>query len=276
VEGELRIQWGNLGYALPDLEALVAFLGPGDFPEYTQAADELAAHAERLYKGYCLGEPTPSGRTIARPSGALARSVHRDSSGPLLWILRNDAPYAKGLEEGLPERDMKKDLATSPRARRAKDGSLYLIIPFRHGVPGSRGLNPMPRAVYRQAQALAHSRTLGAPSARMSATGFEVPRFTYRWNGRLSAGDLSDTGMDEATVRRHAGIVRMGRQGQTSYMTFRVMSEKSPQGSWVRPATPGLWPMKWALEVAWSEGIVGLEMALERDLLDLIDLAPKR
>lgn len=272
----LTIQWGNLGLAQPDLEALVAFLGPTDFPEYTRAAEEVAAHAERLYRDYCLGEPTPSGRTLQRPSGALARAIHREPSGVLQWTLRNDAPYAEGLEVGFPERDLKRCLPTAPRARRAKDGSLYLIVPFRHGVPGTRGMVPMPQGVYRMARTLQHSRTLGAPTTRTSATGYEVPRFTYRWNGRLTAQSLSGAGIGPAAVRRFEGMVRMGRKGHTSYLTFRVMSEKSPVGSWIRPATPGLWPMKWAIEVAWSEGAPRLEEALEGDLLGILEMDPGR
>lgn len=268
----LTINWGNLGLVQPDLEALVGFLGPADFPEYARAAEGLSANAERLYRGYCLGEPTPSGRALQRPSGALARAIRREATGLLLWTLHNDAPQAKGLEEGLPERDMKQSLRTAPKARRAKDGSLYLIIPFRHGVPGTRGLNPMPKSVYRLAQALTHSRTLGAPITRTSATGHQVPQFIYRWNGRLSAKDLAAGGVEGDVVRRHQGMVRMGKKGHTSYLTFRVMSEKSPAGSWVRPATPGLWPMKWALEVAWSEGTPRLEQALEADLMGILGL----
>ncbi|MBI3131480.1 MAG: hypothetical protein HYZ13_09155 [Acidobacteria bacterium] len=272
MDATLTIRWGNLGLVQPDLETLVAFLGPGDFPEYARAAEEVAENAERLYRGYCLGEPTPSGRALQRPSGALARSIRRESTDLLLWALRNESPYAEGLEQGFPDRDLKKSLPTAPKARRAKDGSLYLIIPLRHGVPGTRGLSPMLTEVYRLARVLQHSRVLGAPSLRTSATGVDVPRFAYRWNGPLSAQALAAAGHDAETTGRYQGLVRMGRKGHTTYLTFRVMSQKSPAGSWIRPATPGLWPMRWAVEVAWSEGTPRLEEALEADLLGILEM----
>lgn len=273
-EFTLTINWDAFESVRGDLERLAAFLGPSEFPEFLRVAEDISADAEGLYRGYLGGKPTPAGKAVQHPSGATARGIKRNRTGFLAWSLSNDAPAAKALEEGTPERDMKECLPTAPRARRSKKGDLYLIIPFRHGVPTTRGLNAMPKEVYKLAVQMQFSRVLGAPSTRTSATGWEVPRWSYRWNGRLpDARKLQNLGIDEGVARRMSGMVRMSKAGHTSYMTFRVMSQASPPGSWVRPAVPGLWPLRYAVDEAMAQGRDRMEDALEADLWGALGMA---
>jgi hypothetical protein len=51
-----------------------------------------------------------------------------------VWVLTLDAS-ARWIEDGLPPHNMLDNLLTSPKARRGKDGSTYVIVPFEHG-PG--------------------------------------------------------------------------------------------------------------------------------------------
>ena len=179
----LAVQWSMFdGQALSDLSRLAAFLGPNDFPEYTRAAEVIAENAESLYRGYLGGDPTPAGKAVQRPSGSTARGVSRTHTGFLAWTIKNDAPAAKALEEGTREYDQKDTLfkGTSKRARKSKDGHLYLIIPFRHGVPTTRGMKTMPPEVYKLAKKMQFSRVIAAPSTRLSATGWTVPRVWAR------------------------------------------------------------------------------------------------
>lgn len=265
---ELSIRWGALDEVLPDLARLAAFLGPTDFPEFFQAAEAVSEAAELKYKGYLLGTPTPAGKAVLHPSGATAKGVTREQNAAFGWAIGNKMQAARSLEEGHDAYDQKATLfnGTSKRARRAKDGSLYLVIPFRHGVPGTRGIKPMPKEVYAMAKRMEFSRVLGAPSIRTSATGWEVPRWTYRWNDRLTEKGLAALNASGSTSR-YSGMVRMSKSGHTSYMTFRVMSTKSPASSWVRPAAPGLWPLRWAVDQAMAEGQERLEGAVYADLL---------
>lgn len=260
--------------AISDLSRLASFLGPNEFPAYHRAAEALSEKAETLYFGYLSGEPTPAGKAIARPSGTTARGVKREHTGLLAWTLKNESKAALALEEGTKERDMKECLPTSKRARKSKSGHLYLIIPFRHGVPGTRGLSAMSKDVYRLAKRMAFSRVIGAPSTRVSATGWTVPKWTYRWQGRLpDVKKLQALGFDEGTSRRVAGMVRMSKRGHTSYMTFRVMSQASAPGSWVRPTVPGLWPLRWAVDQALQDGEPMLLDAIQADLWQALGLA---
>lgn len=260
--------WVNLDSLRVELEVIIGGLVPGDFGTFTEAMGVAAADAEASYKGYLTGQPIPGHGSLKHPSGGLARAAFRRQDGLLLWALGNAADHAKAIEEGAPERDMKKVLPTAPRARRAKDGSLYLIIPFRHGVSSSR-LSPMPKAVHGLAVGLKHSRIV-SQKTRMSATGHTVPAWIYEWNGRVTRKALIAAGLDEAAVRRFQGLVRMGKKGQTTYMTFRVMSQKSK--GWIRPAQPALAPLQTAIDVSWSTNKPQLEEALQSDLESLLGM----
>ncbi len=70
---------------------------------------------------------------------------------PLHYRGENKASYAKALEEGVQSFDMKKALYTSDKVRITKDGKRYLVIPFRHGTPGSTSLRAMPQEIYEKA-----------------------------------------------------------------------------------------------------------------------------
>jgi hypothetical protein len=183
----------------------------------------------------------------------------------LMWDLQNDAKEAEGIENGAPEFDMKSILPTSKKARQAKDGSLYLIIPFRHGIPGSRS-NPMPKAIHKLAKQLSYSQNLGSSGSRLSATGHMVPKFDYHWADRLTKAHLS--GMSEKDQKRYANLYRFGSTKHSQFLTFRTMSQKSK--GWIRKATPGLYPLQTAIQVSMSDGQSRLEAALQADFVAML------
>lgn len=269
----LAINWGAFDSNLEAVGLLAQVLGPKDFPNFLQVGEGISVHAENLYREYLRGKVTPAGKCVQRPSRATSRGVTRAEAGLLLWTIANDSPVAKALEEGTPERDMKLMLPASKRARRSKDGFLYLIIPFRHGTPGARGMDAMPRAVYDRVVKFKFSKNVGAPADRLSATGWRVPRFFYSWQDKLSPKTLQAMGLDDAAVKKYSGMHRMeGGNGQSSgYLTFRVLSQKSK--GWVRPATPGLEPLRYAVDQAIAEGMAALEDAFERDVMQALGLA---
>lgn len=265
----LSIAWLNLDSVRAELEAVV--MGLGVWQNTRDALEGYVEDAHATYVSYLQGQPIPGKGAIKRPTGILAKAAYRDKRGLLTWAIGNAAPYAKAIEEGAPEYDMKKNLATAPKARQAKDGHRYLIIPFRHGVENTVRLKAMPRAVYALAKTMAHSRALGSPTTRQSATGWTVPKFTYQWQDRLgSKKALAAAGFSMAEAKRFAGMVRMGKNGQTTYLTFRVMSEKSAPGSWMRPATAAMAPLQTALEVSWVRARPEIERALEADLREML------
>jgi hypothetical protein len=151
----------------------------------------------------------------------------------------NTAPYAIWVEKGTPPHDMKKALHTSAKARRAKDGTLYLIIPFRHGTPSAgvdrATMQTMPKEIYAMAKALPMSVRTGSYNAISPNTGGSTARHTYAFGGRLTKADVGNWGQRSQIAPKYTwksspyqGMVRFP-QGKTGseYITFRVMSEKS-------------------------------------------------
>lgn len=161
-----------------------------------------------------------------------------------------DYRLAPLIETGRPARDMKAVLPTAKRARAAKDGTKYLIIPFRHQVPGATAIGQaMPSHIYGNAKKLSASYVLPMgtkkPKQRLSATGHIVPQQSYQWGERLPAG-LMPKAKPHHVTDIYANMVRFntssGKSKSSSYMTFRTMSEKST--GWIVPAKPGLYLAK--------------------------------
>jgi hypothetical protein len=185
--------------------------------------------------------------------------------------------YAKALEDGFDSYDMKKMLQTSEKVRISKDGKRYLIIPFRHGIPGTVGFRPMPKEIYDQAKGLRHSITEGTfreGSVRHAITmddaqllkshnPKQVIRNTYSWGDRLKDVDWA---LEKAHHKSniYEGMVRFQNNpnvnrarfdsgkfilsenkstdfkgNYSSYFTFRIMHEDST--GWIHP---GMKPMK--------------------------------
>lgn len=267
----LKIDWPVLMDWASSIQAIIQAGHLDVFTSYGETASVVAQHSLLLYQGYLKGMPLPNGASVQHPSGNLARHAELDEAGFLDFRLKNDESYAEAIEKGTKERDLKQMLATAPKARRAKDGHLYLIIPFRHGTPGTVGLRAMPARVAQMAQALSRSKRTGTymePS--VTRKGEQVERYRYRWGGRLTGKQLADAGLGFQVQRRYQGLVKFGEAGHSSYMTFRVLSEKSK--GWVLPARPGLWPARTAAEVAYTDGKGALESALLEDLMRLAGL----
>lgn len=164
--------------------------GKAAFPHLSYAVQAVAQAAQARWVGYARGEPLPDGEQIGIRTGEYARSIKMLPEGDFAAKVFATAPYADAIENGMPARDLKKMLGTSTKTRRAKDGTRYLIIPFRWGTPGTVGFgasNTMPDPADGQKHIgaqLSPSRTVGM-TTRVSATGHLIPQRIYKWGGRL-------------------------------------------------------------------------------------------
>lgn len=207
------------------------------FPLVNQAINAVAQATAANWK-----EAVYRAKMWSGEKDAYANSITYRMTGDFSAMVETDYRYAQDIETGRPPRDLKKMLDTSMKVRQAKDGSRYLIIPFRHNAPGnSAHAQAMPPAVYQQAKQLSPSTIVGH-GRRLSGTGAwslktqapaTVRQRQYQWGGRLQG---------ENVPKNMQGMVRMNtatRPGQnySSYLTFRVMSEKST--GWIIPAKPG-------------------------------------
>lgn len=198
-------------------------------------------------------------------------SITWKMTGSFSAEVSTDYKYAEEIETGRPARDLKKMLDTSLKVRTTKTGKRYMIIPFRHQVPGADAIGQsMPDDVYALASKLKPSRVVGA-GTRMSGTGamgiksrtpLTVAARKYAWGGRLDAGSTPKM------QSRHAGMVRFdtssGKASSSAYMTFRVMVEGSPK--WVIPPQPGMYLAKGVADRLQPLAEKAFSEAIKRDL----------
>lgn len=206
------------------------------------------------------GEKTPYAESIQwKMTGAFSAEV---------WT---DYKYAQEIDTGRPARDLKKMLDTSLKVRTTKTGKRYLVIPFRHQVPGADAIGQsMPADVYELARKLEPSRVTGT-GRRLSGTGamdtktrkpVTVASRKYLWGGSLAAG--SAPGMH----KNHAGMYKFdtssGKSKSSAYLTFRVMMEGS--SGWVVAPKPGLNLVKGVTERLQPLAEKAFGEAVKRDL----------
>lgn len=241
----------QLVFDLSEVQAVLKELASGNLPHTAAAVRDATFLVQRTWIQAASGrEVSFGGRTFSlhRGTGEYARSIAQGLQYPeggdeLAGRVTADAAQAQAIEEGSPPHDMKPGFLGGPKARRAKDGSIYTIIPFRHGTPGAITLPAMPKEVYQQARKLAHSQITGSVMLQ-NAHGVPVRRNTYRWGQRLAhqsqgwRSRIKPEGQEYThTTSIFSGMVRMGSAKHTSVMTFRVVSSKSPSNSWWSPGT---------------------------------------
>jgi len=140
------------------------------------------------------------------------------------------------IENGFPGGDMRDWMLKSPKAKRGKNGR-YLVIPFRHGTPGTGGRNvgtAMPAAIHDVAK------VLGATLSRPGVGGRDGKT---AWGERLHAGLSMGKTARKILLRKekswHASSIYTGmvrkektyeRATQSSYQTFRTISERVIRG----------------------------------------------
>jgi hypothetical protein len=270
-----------------DIGLTIAFppdipFGPDTFPTLAGAVAEIARLAKAQWLAYAQGEPLPNGQIINARSGTYHHSITLEQTGPLAYRIQSRLPYAEAIETGSPARDLKQMLHSSLKVRVSKDGKRYLIIPFRHGTPGTVGFgnNVMPQAVHDfwKPQSVARSRviSLGTRPAGTGASDIKtrqtvlVPQRNYAWGERLTQQHLGAMGIGGQAAKRMAGMVNFRNPGgsggaaHSQYLTFRAMTEDSP--GWKAPAIPGKYPAKITAEQFKPIAERAFKQALENDI----------
>jgi hypothetical protein len=120
----------------------------------------------------------------------------------------------------------------------SKDGHLYVIVPFRHGTPGSVTMKPMPQEIAKQAKKLTSSTSIGRVGGKLITNwGSRLNEPEHGRRSKISTPDRPFAPYTWKTGPYH-GMVKTGGKGHTQYMTFRVVSSKTPADSqaWAQPA----------------------------------------
>jgi hypothetical protein len=232
------------------------------FPNLSNAVARVAQEAHARWTAYAAGAPLPNGQVINDRTGTYLKSIQMTMTGDFSALVYSNLPYAQAIESGSPARDMKTMLNSSFKVRVAKDGSRYLIIPFRWNVPNTISGHSMPQAVHNWWSAGARDDShITGQYRRVSGTGTydiktrqksTVPGWRYKWGTRLTENDMQGMNLSPKQESRMAGMVRFRnpkpkQAGHNSqYLSFRVMSSKST--GWMMPSQPGKWPARTVAE----------------------------
>lgn len=232
-------------------------------PNLSQAVYAVADKVALRWKEAVMKAP---GVWIAEKQAYVASITWKDT-GPFSAEVWSDYQYAQDIESGRPSRDLKAMLQTSNKTRLNKLGKRYLIIPFRHNVPGSTAhALAMPPDVHMAVStpAFAKSKVLGT-TTRLSATGATVPQNIYQWGHKLAWSGPKKAAHHSVNI--YTGMVRFntsaGKQNSSGYVTFRTMTEGSSK--WILPAKPGLYILKAVTETMLPKAEAAFEKAMELD-----------
>jgi hypothetical protein len=190
-------------------------------------------------------------------------SFHEDSesAGEGVYIITLGAK-ARWIDDGIPEHNMLDDLLKSPKAKIAKDGSKYLVIPFKHG-PGKGPTNATQANQDLTSTLKKEMKNRGIPFAKIEKDEHGQPKV-----GRLHSFSIKNGPNKTANVpgqgKGPIGTVRQGPTGlpllsgvnvyqspvkgadgveriKRSIMTFRIASSnhKEQGGRWDHPGVEG-------------------------------------
>jgi hypothetical protein len=260
----------QLAYRMPSL------FGEKVAPATSGAFNMSAKYIQGTWKGWAMGGPIMGIPNIKAPSSSLAASIRIRKNAPFDVNIETESTYAKRIEEGTPELDMKTTHPFGHKSRVAKSGPNkgvpYLIVPFRWGTPNQAGgrrahfSNVIPQNLYSIIRAfdMKKSRRLevrgdGSKAIHVEENyrGEPIERSEYEWGERIETDGNAN------------GMVRMAndtKRGGSTYFTFRIISAASPQGSWIRKAVEPVDVVS-ALEKATRPAVEGLiQSGLEADL----------
>ena len=217
----------------------------------TDAAFACAAQKVRqMWIGYLEGSvQLPGIDTPDKVTSAMVKSIraeNKTTDQEFHHTISSDNRQLEQLNEGSKavEYDMKKTHPYGKKSRVSKKGVPYLIIPFRWGTPNQKGTkrarwnNVIPKAAYETNVKGLEISAVNEMKKYFEANyrGENIQRQGYDWakKGRLKEEDAWDD--------RSVGMVRMKDITGSSYFTFRIVSAKSPQNSWIyhKDAKPAL------------------------------------
>lgn len=175
-----------------------------------------------------------------------------------VWMIVLDKP-AHWIEDGLDQHEMIEDLLKSKKAKTAKDGSKYLVVPFQHNKGGAASLSP--QAVDLQDAIKSSLKKQGAPWGKIEVDKNGKPKL-----GKIRSFNVSTPLKTKEGPGQGKGPIGAPRQGTTgiphgngvtvyqkkvkdkngetkiqkSIMTFRIASSKQKgSGKWVYPGIEG-------------------------------------
>lgn len=253
----------EIEYDLAELRKLAdrftAGMTTAAFPHTDAAFIQAAKMVRNLWTGFLTGSVSlPGVDNPDKVTSAMVKSIKTEdktNEKEFHQVVYSNNRQLEELNNGVKavQYDMKLTHPYGKKSRVSKKGIPYLIIPFRWGTANSKGgkrahfNNFIPQMNYETAV-----KGLGISKVNTLKNYFEenykgekIERQGYDW---AKFGRLYD---DQAWDDRSRGMVRMRDVRGSTYFTFRIISAKSPAGSWIykKPAKQGINYMS-ALETA--------------------------
>jgi hypothetical protein len=227
--------------------------GEGVAPETQNAFSEAAKVIQKTWKDWAMGGTIEGIPNIRAPNQKLATSIKIKQNGPFDVNIETASPYAKRIQEGTPELDMK---TTHPYGRKSRvskrtdekhpGGIPYLIVPFRWGTPNKYGEarahfgNVIPQSLFTRVKAFKTYKRLAKFDKEGNIIGGQT-HFERNYDGigvERSEYNQDYDRLDDVEGNER-GMVRMAKGG--GYFTFRIISAAqivTKPWSWIRKAVP--------------------------------------
>lgn len=160
------------------------------------------------------------------------------------------------VEQGASPFDMKVGFEKSSKKTTKLDGGWYLTIPFQHAISGSVGeqfSSVMPDNVTNEARKLKpkESMTMGKLPESAQGKGFR-PKIVMESKAFAEYKHKS---------AKYEGLTKSQKKGHSGYTTFRRVSDKSDDDSWIHTGMPAMR----LFDVAFKDESILHEVDLTRD-----------
>lgn len=250
------------------IEAL-EHISRGELPNLAASVESGANYFMATWADYAGGGRIPgAGFRVSNARGGYMNSIKKKKINAFHYKVWSDSEVGVALEEGKSNVDLKSFFERSEKRREKKDGGWYLTIPFRHNVLKLMGLGVNTKTLW----GMTFSRIKGYQAAK-KGKGNVIPVRNgkirkYKWGTRLKV----DNGLINGLTRMKGLTMKIG--GKTvkqtgGYMTFRRVSDKSPEDSWFIKQWPKGGPkpvFKFAIKNTKKEIMEGMMAGLEMDI----------
>ena len=185
------------------------------------------------WQGHVMGKPVIPGvkeikhniNTLDKyaESIVVGKQISLPSSGRFEGYVLATDQVAVDIENGKGAWDMKPMLLGGPNVKTSKSGSKFNTIPFRHRTPGGATKGHhfsgiLPKDIMKQAIGLKRGQ-------RLAGTELKHPP-----RANKTTGQAHRSGLYEGLSRSKKATATTGQ-----YVTFRRVSDNSPEGSWWNP-----------------------------------------
>lgn len=168
---------------------------------------------------------------LEHPQPGFARGLRLFREDEDTYVIGCYMPYSSWMKYQESDLDYKQTHPYGNKSRVSKDGTPYLIIPFRRFTPNAgREYQRMTGGDFGKAKKLSISTVTNDTYSERNAKGESIQRRVVEWGSRLkNAENANDKGM--------VAVYGIGGK-KREYYTFRVISAKSSANRWIRKARP--------------------------------------